>query len=264
MSNNENLYLLNNSENYLLKLDNNITEILLHHLKIVNIFIHNIVENNITNSNNKLLIIIKGIESLLHIYNYLLYYTKNSDLSFYHTQKAIYMYIEFIKQITDEQNNLLNLKINDSIIFIYKKTIFDLKKEFIKNKENNIIELLNINSNIIKYIFSFIYNKNCNDIIIYLKQVFNVLDNIYLLHFNEKENISVNYLSNLAFFVEILYSHFLQNYTIEQYIDCLENFSKKINKTNIMTKYMKEKIYFDNTITTTTNITPSQLINLFF
>ena len=68
----------------------------------------------------------------------------------------------------------------------------------------------------------------------------------------------------MAFFVEILYSHFLQNYTIEQYIDCLENFSKKINKTNIMTKYMKEKIYFDNTITTTTNITPSQLINLFF
>ena len=214
MSNNENLYLLNNSENYLLKLDNNITEILLHHLKIINEFIHNIIENNITNSNNKLLIIIKGIESLLHIYNYLLYYTKNSDLSFYHTQKAIYMYIEFIKQITDEQNNLLNLKINDSIIFIYKKTIFDLKKEFIKNKENNIIELLNINSNIIKYIFSFIYNKNCNDIIIYLKQVFNVLDNIYLLNFNEKENISVNYLSNLAFFVEILYSHFLQNYTI--------------------------------------------------
>lgn len=263
MSNNENLFLLNNSENYLLKLDNNITEILLHHLKIITMFIHNIVENNITNSNNKLLIIIKGIESLLHIYNYLLYYTKNSDLSFYHTQKAIYMYIEFIKQITDEQNNLLNLKINDAVVFIYKKTIFDVKKEFIKNKENNIIELLNINSNIIKYIFSFIYNKNSNDIIIYLKQVINLLDNIYLLHFNEKNNISLVYFSNLSFFVEILYSHFLQTYTIEQYINCLENFSKKINKTNITTKYMKEIIYFDNK-TTTTNLTPSELINLFF
>jgi hypothetical protein len=261
MSNNENLFLLNNSENYLLKLDNNITEILLHHLKIINMFIHNIVENNITNSNNKLLIIIKGIESLLHIYNYLLYYTKNSDLSFYHTQKAIYMYIEFIKQITDEQNNLLNLKINDAVIFIYKKTIFDVKKEFIKNKENNIIELLNINSTIIKYIFSFIYNKNCNDIIIYLKQVINLLDNIYLLHFNEKNNISLVYFSNLSFFVEILYSHFLQTYTIEQYIDCIEKFSKKINKTNITTKYMKEKIYFDNT---NNNLTPTQLIQLFF
>jgi hypothetical protein len=173
------------------------------------------------------------------------------------------MYIEFIKQITDEQNNLLNLKINDAVVFIYKKTIFDVKKEFIKNKENNIIDLLNINSTIIKYIFSFIYNKNCNDIIIYLKQVIDVLDNIYLLHFNEKNNISVNYFSNLSFFVEILYSHFLQTYTIEQYINCLEIFSKKINKTNITTKYMKETIYFNNT-TTTTNLTPSQLINLFF
>jgi hypothetical protein len=263
MSNNENLFLLNNSENYLLNLDNNITEILLHHLKIINMFIHNIAENNITNSNNKLLIIIKGIESLLHIYNFLLYYTKNSHLSFYHTQKAIYMYIEFIKQITDEQNNLLNLKINDAVVFIYKKTIFDVKKEFMKNKENNIIELLNINSTIIKYIFSFIYNKNSNDIIIYLKQVINLLDNIYLLHFNEKNNISVIYFSNLSFFVEILYSHFLQTYTIEQYINCLEIFSKKINKTNITTKYMKEIIYFDNK-TTTTNLTPNELINLFF
>jgi hypothetical protein len=174
------------------------------------------------------------------------------------------MYIEFIKQITDEQNNLLNLKINDAVVFIYKKTIFDIKKEFIKNKENNTIELLNINSNIIKYMFSFIYNKNCNDIIIHLKQVINVLENIYLLHFNEKQGLSnsaTNYFSNLSFFVEILYSHFLQTYTIEQYIDCVEKFSKKINKTNITTKYMKEKIYFDNT---NINLTPTQLINLFF
>ena len=264
MSKIENTYLLNNSENYFLDLDYNISEILLHHLKIMNEFIHNIVENNVTNSSNKLIIIIKGMESLLHIYNYLLYYTKNPNLSFYHTQKSIYMYIEFIKQITDEQNNLLNLKINDAVVFIYKKTIFDIKKEFIKNKENNTIELLNINSNIIKYMFSFIYNKNCNDIIIHLKQVINVLENIYLLHFNEKQGLSnsaTNYFSNLSFFVEILYSHFLQTYTIEQYIDCVEKFSKKINKTNITTKYMKEKIYFDNT---NINLTPTQLINLFF
>ena len=107
-------------------------------MKIIYEFIHNIVENNVTNPNNKLIIIIKGIETLLHIYNYLLYYTKNSNLSFFHTQKAIYMYIEFIKQIYDEQNNLLNLKINDAVLFIYKKTIFDIKKEFMKNKENNI------------------------------------------------------------------------------------------------------------------------------
>ena len=67
----------------------------------------------------------------------------------------------------------------------------------------------------------------------------------------------------MSFFVEILYSHFLQTYTIEEYINCLENFSKKINKTNITTKYMKEIIYFDNK-TTTTNLTPNELINLFF
>jgi hypothetical protein len=258
MSKLDNNYSLHTNENYLLNLDNNITEILNHHLKIINEFIHNIVDNNITNHNNKLLIIIKGIESLLHIYNYLLYNTNNSCLSFYHTQKAIYMYIEFIKQITDEQNNLLNLKINDAVLFIYKKTIFEIKKEFIKNKENKIIDLLNINSNIIKYVFSFIYNKKSReDFINYLKEVINILENIYLLNFNK------NNFSNLLFFVEILYSDFVNIYTIEQYIDCIEKFSKKINKTNITTKYMKEKIYFDNN-TPIHNLTPIQLIQLFF
>ena len=258
MSKLDNNYSLNTNENYLLNLDNNITEILNHHLKIINEFIHNIVDNNITNHNNILLIIIKGIESLLHIYNYLLYNTNNYSLSFYHTQKAIYMYIEFIKQITDEQNNLLNLKINDAVLFIYKKTIFEIKKEFIKNKENKKIDLLNINSNIIKYVFSFIYNKKSReDFITYLKEVINILENIYLLNFNK------NNFSNLLFFVEILYSDFVNIYTIEQYIDCIEKFSRKINKTNITTTYMKEKIYFDNN-TPIHNLTPIQLIQFFF
>jgi len=254
MSKIENNYLLTISENYLTTEDN-ISENLKHHLKILNEFIHYTIESNISNSSNKLLIIMKGIESLFHIYNYLFYYTKNSNLSFYHTQKAIYMYIEFIKQITDENSNLLNLKINDAVLFIYKKTIFEVKKEFIKNKENNNIQLLNINSNIIKYIFSFIYNKSREDILTYLKLVINLLENIYFFNYDE------NNFSNLLLFVEILYSHFLQSYTIEQYIDFIEKISKKINKTNITTKYMKEKIYFDNTIE---NITPNQLVHMIF
>jgi hypothetical protein len=258
MSKIETNFSLQTIDNYLSNLDNNITEILKHHLKIINEFIHNILENNITNNNNKLLIIIKGIESLLHTYNYLLYTTNNSCLAFYHTQKAIYMYIEFIKQITDEQNNLLNLKINDAVIFIYKKSIFDIKKEFIKNKENKIIDLLSINSNIIKYIFSFIYNKKSReDFIQDLKLVINILENIYSLNFNK------NNFSNLLFFVEILYSDFVNIYTIEQYIDCIEKFSKKINKINITTPYMKEKIYFDNN-NSHLNLSPTQLIQLFF
>ena len=259
MSKIENNYLLNKSENYLSILDNNITEILKHHLKIIYEFIHNIVENNVTNPNNKLIIIIKGIETLLHIYNYLLYYTKNSNLSFFHTQKAIYMYIEFIKQIYDEQNNLLNLKINDAVLFIYKKTIFDIKKEFIQNKDYNTIEILHFNSNIIKYIFSFIYTKSREDCINlnHLKNSINILENIYSFHFNE------NNFSNLLLFVEILYSHFLSIYTIEQFLECIDKFSKKLNKANITTKYMKEKIYFENNIPIH-NLTPTQLIQLFF
>jgi len=266
-----NQYLLNLSDNYLLNFDGNITNSLNHHLQIINEFFHNIVENNITNYDNQLLIIIKGIESLLHIYNYLLYYTRNSCLSFYHTQKAIYMYIEFIKQITDEQNNLLNLKINDAVVFIYKKTIYEINKEFIKSRENkklikdgsveNNINILSINSNIIKYIFSFIYNKNSKESLD-IKPIINILENIYSSRENYSSTIENNFY-NLLFFVEILYSNFVTIYTTEQYINCIEQFSKKINKTNINTKYMKEKIYFENN-TPIYTLTPTQLIQLFF
>jgi hypothetical protein len=266
-----NQYLLNLSENYLLTLDGNITDSLNHHLKIINEFFHNIIENNITNCNNQFLIIIKGIESLLHIYNYLLYYTKNTCLSFYHTQKGIYMYIEFIKQITDEQNNLLNLKINDAVVFIYKKTIYEINKDFMKSKENkklikdfsleNQLNILSINSNIIKYIFSFIYNKNNNENLD-IKPIINILENIYSSRENYISTMENNFY-NLLLFVEILYSNFVNIYTIKQYINCIEQFSKKINKTNITTKYMKEKIYFENN-TPIFNLTPTQLIQLFF
>jgi hypothetical protein len=265
-----NQYLLNLSDNYLLNIDGNITDSLNHHLKIINEFFHNIIENNITNSNNQFLIIIKGIESLLHIYNYLLYYTKNTCLSFYHTQKAIYMYIEFIKQITDEQNNLLNLKINDAVIFIYKKTIYEINKDFMKCKENNLIKdislenhinILSINSNIIKYIFSFIYNKNKNETLD-IKQIINILENIYSSRENYISTLENNFY-NLLFFVEILYSNFVNIYTLQQCINCIEQFSKKINKININTKYMKEKIFFENN-TPIYTLTPVQLIQLFF
>jgi hypothetical protein len=254
MSKIDNNYSLNDSDNYLSS-EHNISENLKHHLKIINEFTHNIVENNITNSSNKLLIILKGIESLFHIYNYLFYYTKNPNLCFYHTQKAIYMYIEFIKQISDEQNNLLNLKINDAVIFIYKKTIFDIKKEFIKNKENNINEILNINSKIIKYVFSFLYNKSREDLLTNLKPIINLLENIYSFNYNE------NNFSNLLLFLEILFTHFL-HFNNEQYIESIDKFSRKINKNSISTKYMKEKIYFVNN--SFQNLTPNQIIQMIF
>ena len=59
------------------------------------------------------------------------------ELSFYHTQKAYYFYIEYIEQISDDNITFLQLTSRDAILFVYKKTIFELnndcKKKILKN-----------------------------------------------------------------------------------------------------------------------------------
>ena len=72
---------------------------------------------------------IKGINNTVYIYNFLLMYTKNLELTLYHTQKSIIYYIEFISQIGNEANNLLQLNSKDATLFIFKKTIFEISEE---------------------------------------------------------------------------------------------------------------------------------------
>lgn len=94
-------------------------------------------------------IIQRGIQAMKHIYNNLLLYTKNLDLTYHHVQKAYCYYIEFIGQISDEHHSFLQLSSKDAVLFIYKKTIFDVNQEYRKTSSLNEDEtdlLSNINS----------------------------------------------------------------------------------------------------------------------
>src|SRR5210317_348621 len=72
-----------------------------------------------------------------YIYNFLLLYTKNLDLTIYHTQKSILYYIEFIGQIGDDNHSFLKLNSKDATLFTYKKTIFDVNQEYRKEYEES-------------------------------------------------------------------------------------------------------------------------------
>ena len=72
-------------------------------------------------------ILIKGIENIYHVFNMLLLYTKNIDAAYYHTKKAFLYYYEFVEQIKDDNNKLLNLNIKDATVFIYKKILYNVK-----------------------------------------------------------------------------------------------------------------------------------------
>ena len=81
----------------------------------------------------------RGIDMIIHVFTIILYYTKNLDLTFYHSQKAYYFYIEFIEQISDDNITYLQLSSKDAVTFVYKKTIYEINHDYKKN----MIELTN-------------------------------------------------------------------------------------------------------------------------
>lgn len=118
---------------------------------------------NIQNVEFKKVVVSKGIDLINNIFSILLLYSKNLELSFFNSQKAYCYYCEFIGQIMNENNSFLKLNINDSLMFIYRKIIYNIDQDFrekyiLNNVENKF--LINI-----KYI--------CND---YNNLIYNMLN----------------------------------------------------------------------------------------
>ena len=180
--NNKN-YALTNAENYLVKLNIDIDELLKQQLKITVEYIKLINDDGFCNHKNKYYISIKGLETILHIFNNIILYTKNPTIAEYHSIRSIYLYKEYISQIIDESNSFLNLNTRDAILFIYKKTIFDIKNNTEKITNKNIYDCLYLHSQIIKYCISFLYDKRNNNID-YLPSFLKTMENITLHNFN--------------------------------------------------------------------------------
>ena len=91
-------------------------------------------------------IIIQGFETITNAFNYIFYYTKNIDLTYCHIQKSVYLYAEFIDQISEEHHTFLQLSSKDASMYVYKKTIYDLNIEYCKpfnNADNRFLDEFN-------------------------------------------------------------------------------------------------------------------------
>ena len=78
-------------------------------------------------------IVLRGFTTITHVFQLTLLQTRNLNLSYFHGQKAFYYYVEFIGQITGEQNTFLQLTSKDAVMFVYKKTIFEIHGDFRKS-----------------------------------------------------------------------------------------------------------------------------------
>ena len=171
-------YALNNVDNYKPIFDCLLQDILTKFVSVIIEYMRFMSEKiSMKNKHYYRFIFERGIETLSHVFINTLYFTKNLDLSFYHSQKAYYFYIEFIEQISDENVTFLQLSSRDAILFVYKKTIYEINQEYKKtivdpsNEDKSTLTTMDfyiaIYKNMIRYIFldpEFNYTNNVEHI----------------------------------------------------------------------------------------------------
>ena len=225
-------YDVNNNDNFNFNISENSNIFILKYFiainEYINLYIDNIYDNISINvkKNYRYYIFIKGLELLSNIIHILLFHTNNLDLVIYYCHKAYYYYIEFISQL-DYDNNHLELSVKDGIIFVYKKTIFDLKENL--NNINN----SNINEDNVKKIDNI--EKIINIINIFVK-IFVIKDILNLNLQRNNKDLSVNIcilkiLNKISKFYNNEYEFYIYLSKIEE---MLNNILKIINKINII------------------------------
>jgi hypothetical protein len=135
-SNKENTYSLNNCENYKKELDTDITDVVKKISKLFLDYFNYIIENIKLKKGNLLkFIVTRGLDTLIHVFQTIFFYTRNIELTYFHCQKSFYFYVEFVSQISDDEKMFLQLSSRDATIYVYKKTIFEINNEHKKNNE---------------------------------------------------------------------------------------------------------------------------------
>ena len=133
MSNKDNNYSLNVSENYKNVLNCHFHEARKKYSELIVEYFKFIMENvKISKLSFLNFIIIRGLETITHVFLYILYFTKNINLTYFHCQKSFYFYVEFVGQISDDEKTFLQLTSRDATTYVYKKSIFDINKDFRK------------------------------------------------------------------------------------------------------------------------------------
>jgi len=211
------------------------------YLDIVNEYIVVAISNiHIQKNNYFKYVIIKGIETIQYVFIMLLLYTKNLDLVYYHCCKAFYYYIEFIGQVGDDSHVFLRLTSKDAILFVYKKTIFEINDSFKRTFDSPIDNEKIIFDNISTFIDLF---NSCIFTSFNMCDIKNIADrnNTYvdscctlIKSFNKLSSCDLDYLytniKSLERFTTII-TPTIDNNTL--YIQTITYFIKKICKINI-------------------------------
>jgi hypothetical protein len=243
---------LTNISNYKETIDYNITDVCKKYIDLVNYSIilgnENLsITDNLINKQQ----MFKGIEIISNIFLQVLMYTRNLDVTLHCCNQGIFYYIEYINQIQhkDKEFVFVNLTMQDAILYIYKKTIYDINDVYIKQfqttKEDNkilkVIELfVKFYNNIINL---FIYNAEFSklefdNIKKYLYEqngiIFGLFDKqTVLIKYKKNEDFYNDIITEMSNKLEFIYDDISKNNT---YKEMLKNIDDHIN--DVLLKYI--------------------------
>lgn len=222
---------------------------------------------HIHNTKYYIFVIQRGLETLKHCFKLILLYTKNLEIALYYSAKALCYYIEFIGQIGEDSNTFLQLNSKDAVLFVYKKTIFeidnDFRKEFsLKNKEQAFLNVLTIHIDIFgEIIMNMLYLtedniNNREDIITNaIKKGVDISSKLDTIKYSKEE------CKTILFFVTVI-KDFVSNNS--KYSDLCSCFTKKYKKKQITTDKIHEKLYRNECTEQLNKLTTLRFINWIF
>lgn len=241
LTNKEANYSLHNNENFKKELDSEISIVV---EKISELFVEyfKFIKENIKLKKSKYsqFIIIRGLDTIINIFNYILLYSKNLDVTYFHCQKAYYFYVEFVGQISEDEKTFLQLSSRDATTYVYKKTIFDInnelrkKHEEISNYTRLKIDIINIFIDLYKTILLKLIN---NDFI--SNEKIDIIQTIYKKLNNLTDKSKLNLLN------EIIEKLYYQIDDVNYFLDICSFLSKKIVKNNELLNNCNNKFLYE-------------------
>ena len=199
---------------------------------------------------------------LKHIFNVILLYTKNLKVTVHHCKKAYLFYVEFIGQIGNDNHSYLQLNSKDAILFIYKKSIFDINNEYREiyeiseednNKMNEIKKISIIFSNLYRFIINNIVYKNDKT----LKNMSTIIMKVLEL-INKKRTEKNNLFDKIIKILSILDVDNIENY---KYIELLKSLIRRKKFLNKNIEDIKKSLNNKNTLLSLNILNFKQFIN---
>jgi|TARA_Y100000992_G_scaffold302519_2_gene277055 hypothetical protein len=259
---------LSNSENYNKFLTSSVSEIFSKYSSLSIEYSKYFIEHTfILKSQYFKYIYLKGLETISNIFKLLLLYTKNLELTFYHSQKSYYYYIEFIGQIGDSNHQFLQLNSKDALLFVYKKTVFEIdtehRKIFSTPKETEYDKFEILTEIIRHYNILIFYSVDNNTIEEKKERDKFIIDNCNTITAacNKMAFNKCNLLKNIQFintFIEFITT---RDASYTKLIDVVEILHKKFVKNDIDTENLNIKIFNNQIDYLFESLTPLQFCN---